>query len=220
MSPWLADRWWDLGKVACFYTFTTLFSLRTHGGQYIPRSGPLLILANHQSFFDPVLAGLGIPRYIRWVARQTLHKNRYLAALINSLRAIPIEHHGYSREGLQAITDALEAGNCVGMFPEGTRTPDGEVKEFKPGLSLIIKRTKAPIVPVGIAGAFAAWPRTTKLPRPSPIFMPPTNRTIGVSVGRPIDPTKFAKTPREKMLEELRQAVCEEKERAERLRRQ
>jgi len=219
MPAWLADRWWDIGKVACFYSFSTLFSLRSAGAQHVPRSGPLLILANHQSFFDPVLAGLPVPRYIRWVARQTLHKNRFVAALIGSLRAIPIDLHGFSREGLQAVIDALEQGTCVGMFPEGTRTPDGEVHEFKPGMSLIVKRTKAPIVPIGIAGAFHAWPRTSKLPLPSPIFMPPTKRTIGVSVGKPIDPAKYAKTRREEMLEDLRRLVKDEVAKAERLRR-
>jgi len=219
MSPWLADRWWDIGKVACFYSFTTFFSLRSTGGHNVPRSGPVLILSNHQSFLDPVLAGLPVPRYIRWVARQTLHKNRFVSALISSLRAIPIDHHGFSREGLQAVLDALEEGACVGMFPEGTRTPDGEMHPFKPGMSLIVKRTKAPIIPVGIAGAYAAWPRTSKLPLPSPIFMPATKRTIGVSVGKPIDPAKYAKASRDEMLEDLRRLVHEEVNRAERIRR-
>jgi 1-acyl-sn-glycerol-3-phosphate acyltransferase len=219
MSPWLADRWWDVGKVACFYTFTSLFSLRTTGGQYFPRTGPALILSNHQTFLDPVLVGLGIPRYISWVARQTLQKNRFIAKLIASLRAIPIDHHGFSREGLQSVVAALERGECVGMFPEGTRTPDGIMHPFKPGLSLIIKRTQAPIIPAGIAGAYAAWPRNQKLPHPSPIFMPPSPRTIAVSTGKPIDPAKYKKCSREEMLEDLQQAVREEMASAERLRR-
>lgn len=219
MPAWLADRWWDVGKVACFYSFTSLFSLRFTGGQHIPRTGPLLILSNHQSFLDPVLAGLPIPRYIRWVARQTLHKNRFVSILIESLRAIPIDHHGFSREGLQSVVDALAQGACVGMFPEGTRTPDGQMQPFKPGLSLIVKRTRSPIVPVGIAGSFAAWPRTHKLPLPAPIFMPPSTRTIGVSVGKPIDPARYSRLSRDEMLEDLRLAVLREIDRAEKLRR-
>jgi 1-acyl-sn-glycerol-3-phosphate acyltransferase len=219
MSPWLADRWWDLGKVACFYTLTSLFSLRTAGGRNVPSSGPVLLLSNHQTFLDPVLVGLAVPRYVRWVARQTLHKNRFLAALINSLRAIPIDHRGFSREGLQSTLDALEHGDCVGMFPEGERTHDGLLHQFKPGFSLLVKRSKAPIVPAGIAGAYNAWSRTRKLPWPSPLFMPPTDRTIAVSVGKPIDPARFTGVSRDEMLGELQQAVRIEMGKAERLRR-
>ena len=219
MPPWLADRWWDLGKVFCFYTMTGLFSLRTTGSQNVPRSGPLLVLSNHQTFLDPVLVGLAIPRYVRWVARQTLYKSRLLSRLISSLRAIPIDHRGFSRDGLQATLNALDEGACVGMFPEGERTYSGELEPFKPGISLLIKRTKAPIVPAGIAGGYAAFSRYRKFPRLSPLFQPPTDATIAVSVGTPIDPAKYEKMPREEMLEDLRQAVRTEMTRAERLRR-
>jgi 1-acyl-sn-glycerol-3-phosphate acyltransferase len=219
MPPWVADRWWDLGKVACFYTMTALFSLRTAGGQHVPRSGPILVLSNHQTFLDPVLIGLAVPRYVSWVARQTLQKNRLLARLIGSLRAIPIDHRGFSREGLQSTLDALDHGACVGMFPEGERTHDGSLQPFKPGISLLIKRTKAPIVPAGIAGAYAAWSRHRKLPRLAPLFLPASDATVAVSVGRPIDPAKYKHMSREEMLEDLRQAVRAEMDKAQRLRR-
>jgi 1-acyl-sn-glycerol-3-phosphate acyltransferase len=220
MPPWVADRWWDLGKVACFYTMTALFSLRMSGGQHVPRSGPVLVLCNHQTFLDPVLLGLAVPRYVSWVARQTLHKNRLFARLIGSLRAIPIDHRGFSREGLQSTLGALARGACVGMFPEGERTYDGTLQPFKPGISLLIKRTNAPIVPAGIAGGYAAWSRHRKLPRLAPLFLPPSDATIAVSVGRPIDPARYEKVSREVMLEDLRHAVRVEMDKAQRLRRQ
>lgn len=219
MPPWLADRWWDIGKLTCFYTMTSLFSFRMTGSQNIPRKGPALVLANHQSFLDPVIVGLAIPRYVRFVARQTLTKHRAVAALINSLRAILIDHRGFSREGLQATLDSLDQGNCVAMFPEGERTHDGLLEPFKPGFSLLVKKAKAPIIPAGIAGAYAAFPRTKKLPRLAPLFMPPSDATIAISVGRPIDPAKYAKMSREEMMADLQRAVQAEMDRAERLRR-
>jgi 1-acyl-sn-glycerol-3-phosphate acyltransferase len=218
MPPWLMDRWWDIGKTTCFFATTALWSLRTAGAQNVPRTGPVLALANHQSFLDPVLVGLAIPRYVRFVHRQSLKKNKILAWWMASLRAIPIEHKGFSREGLQATLDSLADGNCVGMFPEGERTHDGGVEPFKPGISLLLKRLKAPIVPVGVAGAYAAFSRHMKVPRLSPLFMRPNAATIAVSVGRPIDPAKYAKMPREEMLEDLRRAVVAQKEAAEVLR--
>ena len=219
MPPWLMDRWWDLGKTTCFYTMTALFSLRTTGAHHVPRSGPVLALANHQSFLDPILVGLAIPRYVRFVHRQTLQKNRLLAWWMASLRAIPIDHKGFSREGLQATLDVLSAGHCVGMFPEGERTHDGMVQPFKPGIALLLKRVKAPIVPVGVAGAYAAFSRHHKVPRLAPLFLPPSDATIAVSVGPPIDPARFASASREEMLEELRDSVKDEVAKAEGLRR-
>jgi 1-acyl-sn-glycerol-3-phosphate acyltransferase len=219
MPPWVADRWWDLGKVACFYTMTALFSLRTAGGQHVPRTGPVLVLSNHQTFLDPVLVGLAVPRYVSWVARQTLRKNRLFARLIASLRAIPIDHRGFSREGLQSTLDALDRGACVGMFPEGERTHDGTLQPFKPGISLLIKRTRAPIVPAGVAGGYTAWSRHRQVPRLAPLFLPPSRATIAVSIGRPIDPARYRTASREEMLEDLRAAVRAETGNAERLRR-
>jgi 1-acyl-sn-glycerol-3-phosphate acyltransferase len=219
MPPWLMDRWWDLGKTTCFYTMTALFGLRTCGAHHVPRTGPVLALSNHQSFFDPILAGLAIPRYVRFVHRQSLKKNRLLAWVMASLRAIPIEHKGFSREGLQATLDSLATGDCVGMFPEGERTHDGAVQEFKPGIALLLKRVSAPILPVGIAGAYAAFSRHRKVPRLAPLFLPPNEATIAVSVGEPIEPTRFVKASREEMLSELREAVTAEVAKAEALRR-
>jgi 1-acyl-sn-glycerol-3-phosphate acyltransferase len=219
MPPWLMDRWWDLGKTTCFYTMTALFSLRTAGTQHVPRSGPVLLLSNHQSFLDPILAGLPVPRYVRFVHRQSLTKSRLLSWVMASLRAIPIDHKGFSRDGLQATLDSLAAGNCVGMFPEGERTYDGTVQPFKPGIALLLKRMKAPIVPVGIAGAYAALSRHRKLPRLGPLFLAPNDATIAVSVGKPIDPAAFAKMSRDAMLEELREAVKREVAKADNLRR-
>jgi 1-acyl-sn-glycerol-3-phosphate acyltransferase len=105
------------------------------------------------------------------------------------------------------------------MFPEGERTHDGTQQPFRPGISLLIKRARAPIVPAGIAGGYAAWSRHRKLPRLAPLFLPPSDATIAVSVGRPIDPARYEKVSREEMLEDLRQAVRAEMDKAERLRR-
>jgi 1-acyl-sn-glycerol-3-phosphate acyltransferase len=105
------------------------------------------------------------------------------------------------------------------MFPEGERTHDGSVEPFKPGIALLVKRVQAPIVPVGVAGAYAAFSRHMKLPKLAPLFMPPNEATIGVSVGAPIDPAKYQKMSREEMLEDLRQAVMKEAAKANALRR-
>jgi 1-acyl-sn-glycerol-3-phosphate acyltransferase len=220
MPPWVMHRWYDFCYQGCFWTFSTLFSLRTQGGANVP-AGPVLMVSNHQSFMDPVLVGLASTRRrVSFLARETLYKNKKLAWMMRSLDALSIDHRGFSREGLQATLDFLHQGKVVCIFAEGERTHTGEVEPFKPGISLLMKRVKAPIVPVGIAGAYDAWPRTRRLPRLAPVFAPPSPATIAVSVGKPIAPEAYAGLPREEMLEDLRQKVEAERLKADRLRRQ
>ena len=219
MPPWVASLWYGVAKVGFFYSFTTAFSFRFAGGHQVPRTGPVLLLANHQSFMDPFLLGVAIPRSMTYLTRETLHRNRFLSAFMSSLGSIPIDHRGFSREGLHQTVDALSRGACVGVFPEGERTHDGTLEPFKPGISLLLKRSKAPIVPAGIAGAYAAWSRHRTVPRLAPLFLAPSDATIAVSIGKPIDPARFAGVSREDMLEELRWAVELEMGKAERLRR-
>jgi 1-acyl-sn-glycerol-3-phosphate acyltransferase len=84
---------------------------------------------------------------------------------------------------------------------------------------LLIKRTQAPIVPVGIAGAYDAWPRWRTLPTPAPLFCPSVTGAIAVVVGKPLDPRRYAEMPREAALQELHAKIAEVHARAERLRR-
>src|SRR5262249_52331175 len=115
--------------------------------------------------------------------------------------------------------DALGQGQAVLMFPEGERTHTGEVQPLKPGVSLLIKRVNCPIIPVGIAGAFAAWSRHIKIPRPSPLLLPPGPRTIAVAVGKPIDPVRYKGLDRDAMLADLHQELVKQFGEAEKLRR-
>jgi 1-acyl-sn-glycerol-3-phosphate acyltransferase len=182
---------------------TLAFSLRVQGRRHIPRKGPALLIANHESFFDPVLVAMASPRPLCYLARKTLFKNRAFGWFIRSLRAVPIDQEGLGKDGLKDILGQLQAGRAVLVFPEGHRTRDGKMRPLMPGVQLLIKRVQAPIVPIGIAGAYAAWPHGQKLPYLAPIFLPPGLGTIGVAVGRPLAADRYAEMPREQLLTEL-----------------
>jgi 1-acyl-sn-glycerol-3-phosphate acyltransferase len=225
-APLLASplgRWsslWYEGTFWASMTGLTLgFSLRTEGMEHVPRHGPALLIANHQSFLDPPLVGVAARRPLRYLARKTLFRRPALAWLIRSLNAVPIDQEGLGLEGLRVILHQLQAGQAVLVFPEGERTHDGSILPLRPGIQLLIKRARAPIVPVGIAGAFEAWPRWRPFPIPAPLFLPPGKGTLAVSVGPPLDAHHFLELPRDRVLAELFAHLQHVAQRAERLRR-
>jgi 1-acyl-sn-glycerol-3-phosphate acyltransferase len=214
---WLSILWYEGGYCLCYAVGTLGLSLRTEGARHMPRSGPALVVANHQSFLDPVLVGLAVRRRLRYLARKTLFRHRALAWLMSSLGGVPVDHHGVAKEGLRTALDLLQVGEALVLFPEGHRTETGQMQPFRPGVHLLLKRTTAPVVPVGIAGAYRAFPRTQRLPTLSPLFWPAPRGAIAVSVGKPLPPEHFAEMPRDKVLDELVRAVQAVAARAERL---
>ena len=219
-----SDGWSDVllhaaTRIVSATTLSLGFSFRWEGAHNIPATGPALAIANHQSYFDPPAIGLSSSRRLVYLARASLFRNPVFGALIRGLNAVPIDQDGIGKDGIKAILQQLVAGKAVLVFPEGTRTPDGTLQPLRPGIHLLIKRTSAPIVPIGIAGAYDAWPLWRKYPIPSPLFLPATERTIAISIGRPIDPTRFAEMPREVAMVELGKVLAEAKMRAEKLRR-
>lgn len=199
-----------------FYLFN---SLRHRGVRHMPRKGAVLLVANHQSFWDPVILGLVTVRPLRYIARKSLYANKFLAHLMSALGAHPIDQDGSATAGIKAAIQLLKDGNAVLFFPEGNRTEDGALQEFKPGISLVLKRAPVMVLPVGLAGAYEAWPRWRKLPRFAPLFLPAAPGTIGVVFGEPIPSAKLLSMGQEEMLYFLRMEVMKLKEQAENLRR-
>jgi 1-acyl-sn-glycerol-3-phosphate acyltransferase len=218
-SQAFGHAWYDMAYATTMAALTLGFSLRYTGRRNIPQDGPALLIANHQSFLDPLAVGLASPRRLSFLARKTLFKNRFFGNLLRSLDTVPVDQVGVAKEGLRAILNKLHEGRAVLVFPEGERTWQGNIQPFKPGIQLLIKRTHCPIVPVGVAGAFDALPRTRNWPLLSPLFMPATRGAIGVAVGKPLDSERYAAMPREQMLEELQNELKKVHCEAERIQR-
>lgn len=195
------------------------WSLRATGRENIPKTGPVLLLANHQSYLDPPVIGSSINRHVAYLARKQLFANPAFGFLIRVLNAVPVDQEGIAKEGLKGILAKLEQGWPVLVFPEGSRTYDGHMQPLKPGVLLLVKRVKCPIVPIGIAGAYHAFPRFQRWPTPSPLFLPATDRCVGVSFGKPRDPATLADLPREKMLEIIGADIAAQVVEAEKIRR-
>jgi 1-acyl-sn-glycerol-3-phosphate acyltransferase len=127
------------------------------------QTGPVILASNHQSFFDPPLAGNASDRAIYFLAKKSLMNVPILGWLLPKLNVIPVNQEGGDRSALKALIRILSAGDCALVFPEGTRTPDGNLQPAQPGLGLVIAKTRAPVVPVRIFGAYDVWPIHGKL---------------------------------------------------------
>jgi 1-acyl-sn-glycerol-3-phosphate acyltransferase len=199
--------------------FTLTSGLRVEGSRHVPESGPVLLIANHQSYFDIILCGLASPRQVYFLARKSLWKNRLLGWIMDRFGTVPVDTTGLGRAGLEGILDRLKQGKVVLVYPEGERTHDGKLAPIKPGVSLLIRKVKCPIVPIGIAGAYETWPRNRRSVHFAPPFLNWKPARIGLSVGKPIDGQRLSELPREDMLAELQQALEVVVAKAERVRR-
>lgn len=139
----------------------------------------LLIASNHESFFDPVLVGMGLGRPISYLARRSLFGVPLFGWLLRAVGAHPISRGAVDSRALKSVLKLLRAGEGLLMFPEGTRTRDGRLGPFRTGVAAIAVRTGVPVLPAAVAGAFECWPRTRKLPRAG---------RAAVAYGRPIEP--------------------------------
>ncbi len=135
------------------------FRLRVIHRERMIQSGPVILAMNHQSYLDPPLAGITCDRAIYFLARRTLMEVRLLGWLLPKLNVIPVNQEGIDRSALKALIRVLKSGNSALVFPEGSRTLDGNLQPAEPGLGLVIAKTLAPVVPMRIFGAHEALPR-------------------------------------------------------------
>jgi 1-acyl-sn-glycerol-3-phosphate acyltransferase len=141
--------------------------LRVEGLECVPASGPLLILANHDSHWDPVMVGVAAirRRQIRALAKSDLWKIRGLAPVLNGMGQIPIERGKGDQEALARAIETLRAGACIGVFPEGTRSR-GKVLRARSGLGrLVLEVPKAHVTLVAIEGTadLTGFPRRPRI---------------------------------------------------------
>jgi len=191
--------WYKFCQSWCRWYFNLLHFGRAYNRERVPGTGPLLFVSNHQSFFDPVIVGYGLAREVDYMARDTLFLNPFFNKLIRSLNAFPVKRGEADLAAIKETLRRLKDGRAVLLFPEGTRTVDGRIREFKPGLALLAKKANCPIVPVVIDGAFDAWPRTSPLPKPMV--------TIQVTYGEPIVPEEVKRYSPEEFVHNLHRVM-------------
>lgn len=177
----------------------TLFRLRCYGRAHVPPSGGGLVCSNHQSVFDPILVGLSCDRRLNYLARKTLFQNAVFRRVIEFYDAIPIDRDGFGIGGIKETLRRLKQEELVLVFPEGTRTLDGEVGQLKAGFCALARRGRVPLLPVAIDGAFDSLPRQARFPRWA---------RFGIQFGPPMSPRLIESLDDQELIAELRRRIC------------
>ena len=151
------------------------------GLAHIPRRGPVILASNHLSVVDSTLIPCVVPRQVYYLAKDEYFRGRLMRALLRGLNQVPVNRTNV-REALLALDAAqpvLRAGQVLGIFPEGTRSPDGRLYRGRPGAAKLAMDTGATIVPVGLIGTEKIQPIGARLPR--------VGARTRVIIGAPLD---------------------------------
>jgi glycerol-3-phosphate dehydrogenase (NAD(P)+) len=155
--------------------FLVYFRLGRIGREHLPRSGPLLLASNHRSFLDPFVIGTLVRRPVYYMAKRELFEKRWQAWILNALGAFPVDRGAGDSDAMDTAREILRRGDCVVVFPEGTRVRRGPLGEPKRGIGRLALETGAPVAPVAVIGS----ERVRKGWRIRP-------RKVRVRVGRPM----------------------------------
>ena len=197
---WPSALWWNFARSIVWLAQTLLWHHRWWAAHNIPRTGPVLLVSNHQSYLDLTVLGAGISeRQFYQMAESGLFVNRFFGGLISSLNAFPVDQGKGDIKALRKAIDLLRQGRMLLVFPEGHRTDTGMVDPFLPGIMLLVRRARPKVVPVAVEGAFDIWPRRRPWPR---IGLP-----TATEYGEPIDPDELLAMSDEEAVELLRRRV-------------
>lgn len=157
-------KWSAVAPMLRFY-----FRGRVYGIENVPKRGGVVIVANHASDFDPPLLASSVRRPVAYMAKEELFRVPLLGRAIRLYGAYPVKRGSPDRSAIRAALSQLEAGWAVGVFPSGTRTPDGRIPVPKLGAAMIAAKAQVPLLPVSLWGTEQIIPKGSTLPRAVPV---------------------------------------------------
>jgi 1-acyl-sn-glycerol-3-phosphate acyltransferase len=171
----------------CHYVLRVMFDMFFRGDvtgvDHLPPRGGFLLAANHASFIDPPMIGCQISRQIAYFARKTLWKGGLSSWWLDTVGTIPVDRDGgQDVSAIKRVLKAIKEERGLILFPEGTRTTDGQLQPAKPGVGFIACKTQVPVVPVRIFGSFEAFGKGRRLRLGTP---------VAIVFGKPIPPAVY-----------------------------
>ncbi|HVE76910.1 MAG TPA: lysophospholipid acyltransferase family protein [Actinomycetota bacterium] len=145
-----------------------LYGVKRQGLETFPMEGPVIVVANHVSFLDSFWIPLSVPRRMVYLAKSDYFESRKTRWFFRALGMIPVKRDVKEKTeaALQAGIEVLEQGGVIGLYPEGTRSPDGRLYRGRTGVARLALRSGAPVVPVGLVGSREVMPKSAKFPKP------------------------------------------------------
>ena len=159
--------------------FLTYFQGQVYGAEHVPRKGPLLVVSNHASNFDPPLLSNCVCRPVAYMAKEELFRTPVFKQAIEIYGAYPVKRGGGDRSAIKSALSRLERGWAVGVFLQGTRTKDARIPAPKLGAALIAAKAQVPLLPVSLWGTQDILVKGKKAPQSVPVT---------VRIGKPILP--------------------------------
>src|ERR1035438_1187470 len=141
--------------------------VRVRDAKRVPRKGGVLILSNHLADVDPVVVQAFCPRHIYFMSKSELWDMKILPIFMRFFRSFPVKRGEPDRPALKRAIELLRAGNAVGVFPEGELSETGELMPIKPGVALIARQAKVPVMCVGLRNTNFMLPYGKRIPRPA-----------------------------------------------------
>jgi 1-acyl-sn-glycerol-3-phosphate acyltransferase len=180
-----ADRFYRLTRAVLGTIYRALIPVKVVGAEHLPKRGPVIIAANHLSFFDTVVLMFSVPRRTYFVGKAEYMDSWTTRRLFPALGLIPIERSA-GRQAMAALDVAAKAlyeGHVLGIYPEGTRSRDGLLHRGHTGVAHLALMTGAPVVPVGLVGTDRIQPIGARVPRPF--------RRAEIRFGPALDPASY-----------------------------
>ena len=185
-----------------------LYRVRVTGVEHIPETGPAVVVCNHVSFVDAVVLMGSSPRPIRFVMDHQIFRVPVLSFLFRTSRAIPIaprrENPALMERAFEQVGAALDAGDLVGIFPEGGITRDGDIAEFRPGITRILERNPVPVIPTALRGLWGSFFSRKDGPAMSKPFRRGMFSHIELAIGEPVPAKQAAPSELQSRVADLR----------------
>ncbi len=191
--------WYRVFQLLSTALVHALARVQVVGKENLPRTGPFVLIANHQSVLDPIIVQVICPRPLHTLTKSTQFSGRVMAWMLPRLNALPTRRYRIDPQVVRMMLRRLSQGEAVGVYPEGERSWDGALQSLRKGTVRVLLKAGVPVIPCGVAGAYDVWPRWSRTPR---------RAAVRVEFGRPLRwPAMERRAERELALEDATETI-------------
>ncbi|MDD3839252.1 MAG: lysophospholipid acyltransferase family protein [Clostridia bacterium] len=183
---------YKFAKIIVSVILKLMYNIEVQGLDNIPKKGPCIVFSNHISYLDPLVIGITLERQIFFMAKKELYKNPIMRFILNHLGAFPVSRGKGDIGAIKNSLKVLRRGDIFGIFPEGTRSKNKNLKKLEPGIALIALRSKAPLIPIYIKTDYKLFSK------------------VSVNIGKPINLDGYKGKNQKEMLDDISQYILDQ----------